>query len=183
MWHTGLVALWHVRSSWTRAQIRVPRIGRRILNHCATREALGQCFLLRHFGFFFLHCALTAKNLTKKAQKLNEMEGGSGSGSPPQWLNPTKEGIPHVHCSSIQWAFLDTRCQGALCCVRGAQRRSLCSVENHTVLVFSLPFIIQGARSQAFVEVRAWLVGPGAGKFCVLASPASRFPLSGDTVT
>ena len=35
----GLVALRHVGSSWTRARTRVPCIGRRILNHCATREA------------------------------------------------------------------------------------------------------------------------------------------------
>ncbi|KAJ8796977.1 hypothetical protein J1605_001787 [Eschrichtius robustus] len=34
------VALRHVGSSWTRARAHVPRIGRRILNHCATREAL-----------------------------------------------------------------------------------------------------------------------------------------------
>ena len=37
--HAGLVALWHVGSSQTRAQTCVPFIGRRILNHCATREA------------------------------------------------------------------------------------------------------------------------------------------------
>ena len=36
--HAGLVALRHVGSSWTRAQTRVPCIGRRILNHCATGE-------------------------------------------------------------------------------------------------------------------------------------------------
>ena len=39
MWLTGLVALRHVGSSQTRAQTRVPCIGRQILNHCATREA------------------------------------------------------------------------------------------------------------------------------------------------
>ena len=39
LWHTGLVALWHVGSSWTRAQTHVLCIGRRIPNHCATREA------------------------------------------------------------------------------------------------------------------------------------------------
>ena len=38
LWCTGLVALWHVESSRTRAQTRVPCIGRRILNHCTTRE-------------------------------------------------------------------------------------------------------------------------------------------------
>ena len=36
--HTGLVALQHVGSSWTRARTRVPCIGRWILNHSATRE-------------------------------------------------------------------------------------------------------------------------------------------------
>ena len=40
LWRTGLVAPQHAGSSWTRAQTRVPCIGRRILNHCATREAL-----------------------------------------------------------------------------------------------------------------------------------------------
>ena len=38
LWHTGLVAPWHVGSSWTRDRTHVPCIGRRILNHCATRE-------------------------------------------------------------------------------------------------------------------------------------------------
>ena len=74
LWHTGLVALWHVGSSWTkdrtrvpcigrqilffffflfiyvgssqtRAQTHVPCISRRILNHCATREAPAGEFL------------------------------------------------------------------------------------------------------------------------------------------
>ena len=40
MWRTGLVAPQHVGSSQTRAQTRVPCIGRQILNHCTTREAL-----------------------------------------------------------------------------------------------------------------------------------------------
>ena len=40
LWRTGLVATRHVGSSWTRARICVPSIGRWIRNHCATREAL-----------------------------------------------------------------------------------------------------------------------------------------------
>ncbi|KAJ8785458.1 hypothetical protein J1605_007055 [Eschrichtius robustus] len=40
MWRTGLVDPQHVGSSRTRARTRVPCVGRRILNHCATREAL-----------------------------------------------------------------------------------------------------------------------------------------------
>ena len=38
MWHTGLVALWHVGSSWTRDLTQVIHIGRWILNHCTTRK-------------------------------------------------------------------------------------------------------------------------------------------------
>ena len=38
LWHTGLVAPRHVGSSQTRARTRVPCIGRRICNHCSTRE-------------------------------------------------------------------------------------------------------------------------------------------------
>ena len=40
LWLTGLVAPRHVGSSQTRARTCVPCIGRQILNHCATREAL-----------------------------------------------------------------------------------------------------------------------------------------------
>ena len=40
LWLTGLVAPRHVGSSQTRARTRIPCIGRQILNHCATREAL-----------------------------------------------------------------------------------------------------------------------------------------------
>ena len=39
LWLTGPVAPRHVGSSQTRARTRVPCIGRRTLNHCATREA------------------------------------------------------------------------------------------------------------------------------------------------
>ena len=38
LWLTGLVAPRHVGSFLTRARTHVPCIGRRILNHCATRE-------------------------------------------------------------------------------------------------------------------------------------------------
>ena len=44
LWLTGLVAPWHVGSSQTRPRTRVPCIGRQILNHCATREALALVF-------------------------------------------------------------------------------------------------------------------------------------------
>ena len=45
LWLTGLVAPRHVGSSQTRAETRVPCIGRQILNHCATREAQLYVFL------------------------------------------------------------------------------------------------------------------------------------------
>ena len=44
LWLPGPAAPRHVGSSQTRARTRVPCIGRRILNHCATREALVSLF-------------------------------------------------------------------------------------------------------------------------------------------
>ena len=50
LWCMGLVDLRHVGSSQTRDRTRVPCIGRRVLNHCATREVppifLGFAFML-----------------------------------------------------------------------------------------------------------------------------------------
>ena len=45
LWRTGLVAPRHVGSCPTRARTRVPCTGRRVLNHCATREVPSKCFL------------------------------------------------------------------------------------------------------------------------------------------
>ena len=52
----GLVAPGHVGSSQTRAQTHVPCIGRQILNHCATREALKNSLYkyIHKSGKFFL---------------------------------------------------------------------------------------------------------------------------------
>ena len=52
-WLTGLAAPWHVGSSRTGAQTCVPCIGRRTLNHCATRETLF-VFFLRYAGLSLL---------------------------------------------------------------------------------------------------------------------------------
>ena len=51
--HMCLVALQHVGSSQTRARTCVPCIGRQILNHCATREALLEDF---NYSFNFITC-------------------------------------------------------------------------------------------------------------------------------
>ena len=48
LWLTGLVAPQHVGSSQTRARTRVSCIGRQILNHCATREALKEFLQHQH---------------------------------------------------------------------------------------------------------------------------------------
>ena len=53
LWHMGLVALRHVGSSRTRALTCVPCIGRRILNHCATREVPVCLFVFVLFCFCF----------------------------------------------------------------------------------------------------------------------------------
>ena len=49
---TGPAAPRHVGSSQTRAQTRVPCIGRQTLNHFATREAPIKLFLILVFSFF-----------------------------------------------------------------------------------------------------------------------------------
>ena len=41
----GLVALWHVGSSWTRDWIHVPCTGRQTLNHWTSREVKSMAFL------------------------------------------------------------------------------------------------------------------------------------------
>ena len=51
LWYTGLVAPRHVGSSRTRARTRVPCIGRRILNHCTTREVLISFFYMQLSSF------------------------------------------------------------------------------------------------------------------------------------
>ena len=51
LWLTGLVAPRHVGSSQSRARTHVSCIGRQILNHCTTREALF-CHILTNYLFF-----------------------------------------------------------------------------------------------------------------------------------
>ena len=54
LWCTGLVTPQHVGSSQARAQTRVPCIGRRILNHCATREASDLIFRVKFSEFILI---------------------------------------------------------------------------------------------------------------------------------
>ena len=65
LWCTGFVAPRHVGSFWSRARTRVPCIGRRILNHCATREALAcllsaiwVCLIFYHWNVNFLRTGI-----------------------------------------------------------------------------------------------------------------------------
>ena len=51
LWRTGLVTARHVGSSQTRDRTHVPCTGRRILNHCATRE-VPQLLNSLHFSVF-----------------------------------------------------------------------------------------------------------------------------------
>ena len=52
LWCTGLAAPRHLGSSRTRARTRVSCTGRRILNHCATREVPGQSFLKKLYSMW-----------------------------------------------------------------------------------------------------------------------------------
>ena len=74
-WRTGLVAPWHVGSSWTRARTRVPCIGRRIPNHCATREA--PCYILDMWEFISSESSHTAHFYRKYTILRDFMDGFS----------------------------------------------------------------------------------------------------------
>ena len=72
LWPTGPAAPRHAGSSQTRARICVPCIGRQILNHCATREALycifksilKVCFFLKFlFIYLFIYLFLAVLGL------------------------------------------------------------------------------------------------------------------------
>ena len=50
LWHTGLLAPWHVGSSRTRDRTHAPCIGRWILNHCTTRKVPELQFYEKSYG-------------------------------------------------------------------------------------------------------------------------------------
>ena len=54
LWRMGLVAPWHVGSSQTRARAHVLCNGRRILNHCATKETQSFNTLLK-YSIYTIH--------------------------------------------------------------------------------------------------------------------------------
>ena len=71
---TRAVAPWHVGSSQTRARTRVPCFGRRILNHCATREVPVRFFKkekLRGKGKYFQQMILTGTQGLRSSDEAN----------------------------------------------------------------------------------------------------------------
>ena len=66
LWCLGLAVLWHVGSSWTRDWTHVTCIGRQILYHWATREALSRLLLKGRENNDMLHmkpgCLWTLRN-------------------------------------------------------------------------------------------------------------------------
>ena len=72
MWRTGLVAPRHVGSSRTRARTRFPCIGRRILNHCATREVPTHLLSVSiNLPLFFFGLTTRLCNILVEAQSPN----------------------------------------------------------------------------------------------------------------
>ena len=77
-----LVALWHVRSSWIRDQIRVPCTGRQILIHCATKEApyafliIGYLDINAYKVTFGFPCDSDSKKSASNAGDLGSILGG-----------------------------------------------------------------------------------------------------------
>ena len=69
MWCTGLIAPRHVGSSRIRAQTHVPCIGRRILNHCTTREVPRDCCLEERKDKFTCPQCKSVRLLSEEARK------------------------------------------------------------------------------------------------------------------
>ena len=100
LWLTGLVAPRHVGSSQTRARTRVPCIGRQILNHCATREALQ---LPSYFSF-----PLQRNSLGSCLYSVSATSHALHSFEPTLGLSPSNDLIPshgikyHLYASDAQ---------------------------------------------------------------------------------
>ena len=115
----GLVALWRVGSSQARARTHVPCIGRRILNHCATRGAPTDIYFspfwslgspgsrCQYIRFLVRTCFLTYRHLPSH----DESAGLSSSSYkdtnpivevPPSWphLNLISSQRPHLQIPS-----------------------------------------------------------------------------------
>ena len=94
----GLGALWHVASSQTRGRTCVPGIGRRILNHCATREVPPAILIQRRKTFWSqlsnLHMAVV---LLPSFPILRTLDGA---------LFPSVTITFEVFCLFVLWVFL-----------------------------------------------------------------------------
>ena len=67
-WHTGWAALWHVKYPQARDWTHVPSTGRRILNHCTTREVLPRLSFFFLFSNYLLNtnCVLSIETVVWK---------------------------------------------------------------------------------------------------------------------
>ena len=66
LWRTGLVALWHVGSSWTRARTYVPCIGSRFLTTVLPGKSQKACFELLFLATWPTTCPGCFCNLCRK---------------------------------------------------------------------------------------------------------------------
>ena len=106
LWRTGPVAPRHVGSSQTRARTCVPCIGRRILNHYATREAprvsYSWCPLAAAVCVIFVASGCSApdprdtaeEGWTKVVRVVQRMQGWSVWSGHPRWLFSCSLSIP-----------------------------------------------------------------------------------------
>ena len=112
MWRTGLVALRHVGCSRTRARARVPCIGRRILNHCATREVptanhSSNSSMSQKCKFFLLSSILSRVALMISRQAGSSLQGiRAGNRQFPEhclrsWLISTQSKLAWSHPPSF----------------------------------------------------------------------------------
>ena len=150
----GLVAPQHVGSSWTTDRTCVPCIGRRILNHCATREVPRYCSTVWALSRFWNGCLILFNEgwnqrkicdvlpfLTQTKKGKAELRTLSGSRSRGTWILNNKAKLPDgwvVRNSDLYCLYLDRylyrqeNVKRGLCVVLFRLQRQESTVFKHT---------------------------------------------------
>ena len=117
LWCTGLVALRHVGSSQTGARTRVPCTGRRILNHCASRQVPWILFKSPLSAGLLWHEHQWQKRVLPRCFQMGRgcvwplllnIRGSSGFPLIPAWLG--RVGTPRYCLSLALWGWSPYYC-------------------------------------------------------------------------
>ena len=109
----GLLASWHVESSWTRDRTHVPCIGRWILPHCATRQVQRQTCMKPYVSTTHIQLFATPWNSMEYSPWSSPGQNtGAGSLSLLQGIFLTQESNPGLpHCRQVLYQLSQREAQ------------------------------------------------------------------------